>query len=442
MGTLVPADDLPVASKLVPPEDMPGSGPAAPVASNSTDAVVRGATQGLTFGWGDEAAGGLAALLPFLDRQATAPKAGNDADTLSARYQRARDFYRGLNATAQAQNPGSYFAGQVAGGALPTAMSGGATLAGLKGLGVAAGQGMAQGAGYSEDEGKRLLGDTALGGALGVAGFGAGKALGAAADRLGSFASRKAGEAVGEAAAKINKAEEGALRSEVSSLGGKAQNLNRQIEWVIRLLEEEKSGTLTPGNRAALESFRGTPEFAEVVNKAAERVLKQGPAAVGAVSAQEAKVAAMEAALPQTVAQKTAEATSGKEAWAQIKARALRYGLPAVGGIVGNELFGDSNPLAAIGIGSLAGAGMRPMMHSLIRMRSNPAVRSVVYGALEKAGEAGASPVGAAVNTALGTGGAAALTVPVLHITGSNENPADHFVRWMTDPSYSAKVKP
>lgn len=223
--------------------------------------------------------------------------------------------------------------------------------------------------------------DAGLGAVLGgTIGAGA-KVIGEGLSRLGGWAGQKAGEAIGKAATRAKGEAEAALRSEVGTLGAKAQHTNRQIEWVIRLLDEESSGTITPQNRALLESFRGSPEYAELTNKAAERVLQQAPEAVGELSAQEAKVAQMKAGMPQAVADATEAATAPAEAKHQVWERVKRYGPVAVGTAVGAHVGG---PLG-VAIGSLAGAGTRPMVRALGRMATNPAVQRQFYEWLESA---------------------------------------------------------
>lgn len=377
------------------PEAIPGVGQV-----GQGEAALRGGVQGATLGLGEEAAAAIDAALPKVVRENLPAIIGGDVtrqavgkgNSFIERYQRARDFYRARNAAAQQQNPWTYGGAQLAG----TVATGGAVAKALTGVAPLATQtalGAVQGAGYSlAPDARQLAGDIAVGGGLGALGYGAGKALGAAGEKLAGLASRRAGQAVGEAATKVQAGAAAELGSETGRLGGMSQDLNRKIEWVIRLLDEEKSGTLSPAKRAALEAFRSTPEYAQVLDKAAERVLSAAPGAVARTAAQEAKVAALQQALPETVAKGTEAAVSGKAALDQLKARLVRYGLPALGGAIGLGHGGVEGLLAGAGIGSLAGAGMRPMMHSLKHMMQSPAVRNQLWSGAEKIGEVAASP--------------------------------------------------
>ena len=210
---------------------------------------------------------------------------------------------------------------------------------------------------------------------------------GSGLSKAAGYAKTKMAEALGNAANKANQEAAGELASEIGKLGGYSQDLNRKVEWVIRLLDEEKSGALSDASRASLEAFRKSPDYGTVVEKAAERVLNTAPGAVARTAAQEAKVAAMQEGLPQAVVDKTMAATSADEAKNQIKARVLRYGLPAAGSAIGAAMGG---PMGA-GVGALAGAGTRPMMHALRRMMQNPAVQTQMWEGLGNAAQRGSA---------------------------------------------------
>jgi hypothetical protein len=348
-----------------------GRAPYEPPKTGRFESGVRGALQGASFGWADEGAAAIDAALPSFLRNETSAKAvapslsdvmtGNAADTYGARRLRARDFYRNRNATAEDSNPGTYLAGQIGGAALPALV--GAPAAGAVKIGsvalpraalAAAGQGVAQGAGYSEDEGLGLARDTALGGGLGVAGHGVGTLVGKGA----AWAGRAGRELVrkGTARAGTQAAEESAkaLASETGRLGGFSQDLNREVEWVIRLLDEEKGGTLSAANKAALEAFRKSPAFAAVVNKAAERVMTQAPAAVARTGNQEAVLAAMQQAQPAAVAARSAELLK-PQIKADLKSFAKAYAEP-MAWAVGGQQVGSALGLDPAAQGALAGA--------------------------------------------------------------------------------------
>lgn len=142
---------------------------------------LRGAAQGASLGFADEAAGGLDYLKEGLGQIA---KGGmlSDSDKLGSTYSEGRDESRANYDAAQKANPGTFLAGNLAGSlALPT---------GSLGLAKGAALGAAQGLGSSDrDSLGGLAADTALGAGLGgVVGAGTsvvGKGLNKAAE-LGS----------------------------------------------------------------------------------------------------------------------------------------------------------------------------------------------------------------------------------------------------------------
>ena len=111
------------------------------------EALLRGAGQGVTLGWGDEGAALLAAALAKI--------AGYDDS-----YGDAVKAFRRDNSQAAEEHPIGYFAGEAAGSSLPTVLSGGSMPAILR-------AGAVGGAGHGE-EGNR--GESAVTGAL-VAGL-------------------------------------------------------------------------------------------------------------------------------------------------------------------------------------------------------------------------------------------------------------------------------
>lgn len=133
--------------------------------SSGFEAAGRGALQGATFGFGDEAIGGVTGALDAL----SGPETFGDA------YRRNRDESRASNALSKEAHPYAYGAGQVGGGLAGALATGGTGAgAGLLGrLGIGAALGAANGLGSSEaDLTKGEVGqaakDTALGGAVGV----------------------------------------------------------------------------------------------------------------------------------------------------------------------------------------------------------------------------------------------------------------------------------
>jgi hypothetical protein len=248
-----------------------------------------------------------------------------------------------------------------------------------------------------------------------------GGGLGMARRAIAAKAGAKKVDALARAAAKAKADAEAALSSEVGRLGGMSQDLNRKVEWVIRLLDEEKSGTLSAASRTALEQFRKSPEYAAVIEKATARVLAQAPGSAGRVAAQEAVVGQMRQDLPQTVVDKTMDAVSTKTAKEQIGARVKRYWPNAVAAAIGGTIGG---PVGA-GAGAAAGFAGRPMVRALGRMMSNPAVQYHGYSLLERGVE---SPTATVLQKALARG---------LPATASklsrNSSPVDPFAEFVPD---------
>lgn len=166
-------------------QDVPTE-PSAPQVSTAESAL-RGAAQGASMGFADEATGGLEALKEV---------ALSDAEIgdLARLYRKYRDESRANYKAAEEANPVAYGAGQVAGGMATMAIPGlnvtkGASLvnAGVKGA-IAGGL---TGAGMSEKEGLESLQDAALPAATGAV-------LGAGAQKVGQALS-KAPQTAGDA---------------------------------------------------------------------------------------------------------------------------------------------------------------------------------------------------------------------------------------------------
>jgi hypothetical protein len=124
------------------------------------ESLVRGGVQGVTLGYGDEAGGGLQAVIDKVT--------GNGGNaTLAELYRRHRDEIRAANARAREANPGTYTVGEVGGGLLVPVPGGGLvkTAAGMAALGAAGA------VGYNEDPNR--LGQDIVAGAAGGAGAGA-----------------------------------------------------------------------------------------------------------------------------------------------------------------------------------------------------------------------------------------------------------------------------
>ena len=146
------------------------------------ESAARGALQGATLGFADEASGVIESIKNPLT---------------SGTYIKGRDESRKLNEMAQAQNPGSYLAGNVGGSIASGIATGGIGTATMPArLGMAAGQGALAGLGGAEGSASNQLKETVTGAGLGLAGGAVGEAAGAGIKALGNLSSRKALEAV------------------------------------------------------------------------------------------------------------------------------------------------------------------------------------------------------------------------------------------------------
>jgi len=177
------------------------------------DSALKGAQQGLTFGFADEMGGaiqgGMDKVAGLFGESPTEINArllsegtsGNIGPTdLNQMYLTARDENRDDYKKAQQANPGSYLFGSVAGGVLANAVPGAGLAKGAgiaKTLSSAALQGAAFGAGGSEQENiGGIVRDSLIGGGVGLlggaAGYGVGKVL--------SGVARGTGKAIGRLA--------------------------------------------------------------------------------------------------------------------------------------------------------------------------------------------------------------------------------------------------
>ncbi len=407
-----------------------GRKPYEPPRTGRLESGVRGALQGASFGWADEGAAAIDAALPGFLRNETSAKAvapslsdvmtGRAEDSYSARRLRARDFYRNRNAQAEASNPRTYLGGQIGGAALPALVGAPATgalkVAGLampKAALAAAGQGVAQGAGYSENEGLGLVGDTALGGALGVAGHGAGALLGKGA----AWAANKGRELVRTGAARAGAQAAKEVAEEIASatgkLGGEVQKGSRQVENLMRL-----EASMTPQQRALYDALVKQGIVPDLQQSVAQSTLAALPGQAGTIAARQAELAALQSAAPQAAAQRTARLLT-PQAGADIKSFAKAYAEPvawAVGGQqLGSALGLDPGEQAALaGAAGLVGGRTRAGK-ALWNRLSRPAHQVAIGRALEGAGQRGATPLAEALRRALAAGAPAAGTAALVN---------------------------
>lgn len=359
---------------------------------------VRGAEQGGTLGLADELGAYGQGVLDLALR--TQPKMLTDALGVETRYRepfalkqalanyrQARGENREEYRKAEEAAPEANLIGQIAGGfALPIPGGAGQSLGRAALQGAATGAALGAGSGEADltkgefgKFGTEVALGAGLGGAFGAGGHVLGKALSAGGEKLRDFAGkrlagvlqRNSDDAAREASKVTNSA-----RAEA---GHAAQDAYRQLE---HLRELGRQGQLSPEQQAV---FRQLSE--ELGDKATEKLI---PAANRKADAAAAFQEAL-ASEPQRAADRAAEKLSLNELKGQVGARFKRYALPAIGGYAGSQVadeLGLGSGLGA-GAGALMGAGLRPMMHSLLRMSRQPAVQSRLLSALGGAGAAG-----------------------------------------------------
>lgn len=475
-------------------------GAAAPPKVGAPEAVLRGAAQGATFGFGDELEAGWKHLVGGAD------------------YTKTRNQLRGDEANARSQHPVAYTGGEIGGSLLPSAVAamatGGTSLApsmAKAALPLAAGQGALQGAGYSNaDTAGGLARDSALGAGVGVAGYGLGQTLGAVGRKVAGSARGLAVRAEAKAADKAAKEVAEQIASAKGALGGEVQKGSRLLENLTRLEPDMSAEQLAaldamksaPGGSPVLGRYdpQGAPEYefwrihrggpsatpesvsADVLNpdkwqstswvdnsdvreglsamespqdlarymqahagdlngawlvrmKAAlahakdfdhaegarltyptqvvsaepvpsefaraasiggrpksyeyvptdnpirqlqqrvtQSTLDALPGQAQAIAARDAELAAAKTGASEAFGARKADLLSTDEMKRQVLTRALRYGPVALGSLAGHYVGG---PIGGT-VGALAGAGTRPMVRSVLRMSTNPAVQKAV----------------------------------------------------------------
>lgn len=365
-------------AKAPPPVVAPKEAP------SGAEAFGRGAMQGASLGFGDELWGAARALGDSLPESMGGDnRKGGFLDLLKDRYKTNRDEVRTNNKRAEDAHGGLYLTGNLAGGLATAPLLGGAgagtTL--LRAAGAGAALGAAQGLGSSESNTVAGdIGNTALGGALGAGagalGYGGGKLLGL----LGRKSGNKV-QAIQEAADALGDKDAGAFTgSKMSAAGRTAQEA---YKGPLELRKAGKIALLEPDVRAGAERL-----LSEYDAKAAAGILEKEAAKEAA--AQEFKDAM--ATQADRAKKFAADKLSGAEFKRQLGARAMRYGVPAVGGLAYQALTGDSSPtglLKGAGLGALAGAGSRPMMHSMLRLARQPVVQQRLWQALGGLGRLG-----------------------------------------------------
>lgn len=377
-----------------------------------------GTAQGSTFGFVDEAAGGLADLLGVGGERiragaAAPPELRAQADAAPSLGDRLKSRMRQEARQASDAHPETYIPGEVAGNVASTYLGGKAlgilgeaVPAAGKGLQVlatwakanpwkavalaGAGQGGAFGAGASEaEDAEGVALDTLLGTALGagtsVLGHAGGKVVGKGIQRLRGTAQMGVEKATGEIGELADKAINAEDASGLSAAGRAAQDAYKQAEHTL---------SLAPG--------KTTPEKVALAKALLEeRALKAAGKLEVSSAAKEAAAEHLSGLAENRASRKTAAVAQEGSPWNQVKPRLKRYALPLAGGAIGYAVDRDSPVGAGLGLGAglLTGRGLSPTVQALTRMVKHPSVRRAAWtllGGGARAAEA-AGPVAEAI---------------------------------------------
>lgn len=392
---------------------------------------VGGAFQGATLNFGDELGGALTRLVlgKGVKLGKGAQPASDDSPTLRAlkgqvlaeqdaapsTYEIGRDLVRKDLNEAREANPGTFLAGEIAGGSLLPIPGGVAAQGATKGAKIlraaaqGAGTGAVYGLGASDAQLSRgdvggTLGDMAIGAGLGGVGGAVAEGVVAPVVEKGAQLAGKAATALRQRASKgfadaeqgLRDLAEAAVRKKAKSaagtLGTETQQGNRFVENLMRL---EASGT--PAQKQAIQAMRQSG----VVGDLQERLLDS---TIDSIPGQKQVIDAARSELDDITANKAQHfADALKQAddpMAQIKPRLQRYAAPLasalvgapIGGAVGLAAGGDAGDVA---ISALAGAGMRPAAHALRRMVQHPSIAKRGYGLASKLLGPGGQPAAA-----------------------------------------------
>jgi hypothetical protein len=348
---------------------------------------VRGALQGASFGFGDEAAAAIDAALPSFLRNKVSDEAVGGGATYGERYQNARDYYRNRNASAEKANPGTYLAGQLTGAVAAPGGSLGAGAKGARALVAPVAQGAAAGLGYSDADLTRgevgdALTDVATGGALGVGGHYASKLVGGGLSRLAARGAQRESLAAARAGTQAAGDVAEGVQSAAGKVGGEVQKGSRYVENLMRLEAE-----MTPAQKALYSQLEAAGVVPNLQRAVAQSTLEALPGQASTIAARQAEFAALQAAAPQAVAERTQQLLTP-----QVRADAASlfksYGEPAVAAFLGYKAadLAGADPSTQAGAAAVAGllAG-RTRAGKALRTRINRPAHQAAIGRVEQA---------------------------------------------------------
>lgn len=347
----------------------------APVPQGET--ALRGLLQGASQGFGDElAAGGRAHGFGVPGAEMLA---GAEKEPVTYRGALAQE--RAANEAAQRASPKTYLATQVAGTVLPSL---GAPVSGARGLLATAGQGLLEGAGYSDANSlSGLAGDTTLGVGLGAAGFGVGALLGATSRWLAGRAAHRLTAAQAKAAAGAAKEIREEIASAAGRYGGEMQKGSRQVENLPRV-----APAMTARQRADYAALQAAGITGDLERQIAGSTLEALPGQAATIAARRAELQALQQAAPAAEAARAAEALrpSVKQ---DVRSLIKSYGEP----IVMSATLGGLGDLAGGDWGGRMGAaggfifGRTRAGKALANRASKPGNQVLLADAIRRLGE-------------------------------------------------------
>lgn len=395
---------------------------------SSLEALGRGALQGATLGFSDEATGGIEALLDKIR--------GKNADkSLGELYQQHRDESRAANKAAEKAHGGFYTAGNLAGGLAPLLIPGvgegglAAQAAKLGGLSAVQGVGESKSS-NPEDMVKDAILSGAVGAAGGAVGHGLGKLVGRGAEALGN----KAGEVENRLAeAAGDKARQDAIaraESARGSLGAKA----REATSLMRDVEMDatgRTGLVSPETAGqSLEALQ-TPHFQALAEEQAQKRLGRIPAIGDELDTARALHEAAQQDIPLAAIQGKSLDAAKERALTPLKAEGRRALLTAGGAALGSAISDDEHR----GTGALAGAafgaaGGAYRLNAIKRILKNPDVQRV-----------GASAISRLASSAPEAFGKWAPVISRAAAEGPDSFAVQHAILAQTDPSYANHLR-
>jgi hypothetical protein len=315
-------------------------------------------------------------------------------EAIKARFNRERRDYRRENDKAYAENPGTAFASQLAGGLAVPIPGPGRLMAGKGALGVAARLGASSGIGsglgvLSEtgEDNPEYLRAGLIGGGVGLAGGGLGEvASGIGRAVRGWTGGKIAGAVADETAAQAALKAKG-VASAAGKLGGEANAVLQGIEKARAALSDPMADQALRDRAAA---YLADPETARAAQRAYANSFDRSGQKLGSMLGAEEGLGAASAV---DVVAATDEALSDpikKEIWPRIRKQIIDRGVipgafAGAGAAIAGEEDRGTGALIGAGVGQVAGAIAGGRASSAFeRMVNKPAVRKLKWEAIQK----------------------------------------------------------